>query len=351
MNFRVWIRGVLTLTVVFGGCLDSTEGKLVDDAGMDADDWPDDWHSCDGDEPDRGELPCRPSGLETSATDAITLTYAVKEFFLDQSQKKKPAGLDLDGIDSTNSSPSPGIGECTAVHGVDAAHGIDNSFGINLWPSIGDLLRLECEAEAAHRRGLGTLLIHVMRWNGQEHDAQVDAFIVPAVLGTYQPSWLPADAAAARASWTWAMEPVDVALQDDAKDTVDLPYAELGDAQRPPAPCWSDSAPGTDWFFANPAAFDELGHPLVRSTAAYISHDWLVIPLPDDAPVDLYSDRRGLQLGIRQGHLLAKLAADRNGFERAFIAGRIPVTDLDAASPGLGFCTNQDRAKRDPNRY
>jgi hypothetical protein len=75
---------------------------------------------------------------------------------------------------------------------------------------------------------------------------------------------------------------------------VQVPFAEA-DGLRPPAPCWGESI--HDWYFANPAAFSELG-PKVLS--AFIAEDWLVMSLPEAASLGLFSDRHGIAAPARR---------------------------------------------------
>ena len=288
--------------------------------------------------PEQGKLPCRPPASTSLPTDTSEVTFAIKKVRIKQDESD-PDGLDLDGYDSSAGSGSEGVGECTSAPlGVDGPNGIDNTLGIELWNNIASNFNLECEIERVHRKGQGTILINIQKWNGLADDAQVDVFIAPAVLGTYQPTWTRELAEQAKNAWTWGREPVEITYGDFSAN-VEIPFAE-DDGERVPEPCWLEDGSQADWYFANPRAFSvpPVQVPNVRSTTAYVSNNWLVMPLPLNSSFDLYTDRRGLQVRLTYAYLVAKISEDRSHFERAFVAGRFAMPDLIDVSPAIGFC-------------
>jgi hypothetical protein len=293
-------------------------------------------------DPLKGQLPCAPDPNLDGA--GFELTLAVRDIVLDQSPEaleegEIPAGLDLDGIDSSPGGPSPGLGECFSDNGTDGPYGIDNNLGMNLWGIIGKLLRLECEMEMVHRQGMGTLLIHITKWNGKADDAQVDVMMAPSVLGTYQPGWATTkNAQDAAKTWTWGVSPTEVELAEGWFEFLDLPWAEVSEGVNPPLPCWRDGLEHFDWYFANPNAFDVLGFPKVSTTKGYISDGWFVMPLPNNAPLDLMTDRRSVQVKLINAHIIAKLDDTFTKTEKAFAAGRMTVQTIYDVSPAIGMC-------------
>jgi hypothetical protein len=339
---QTYVRTLLTSLILFGlpGCFVFTErpkdfDPMLPDATQET------GPSCTRD-PLKGQVPCLPDANTSKADDSNFLTLAVREIVMDQSTKELPAGLDLDGIDSSPGGPNPGVGECTSVNGTDGPYGIDNNLGINLWGIIGNLLKLECEMERVHREGMGTLLIHITKWNAARDDAQLDVMMAPAVLGTHQPGWTStANAQAAAATWTWGVSPTEIEYAEGWNEFVDLPWAEVSEGVRPPLPCWTEAQEHFDWFFANPNAFDGLGFPKVTTTKGYMYDGWFVMKLPDDASLDLMTDRRSVQVKLQDAYIVAQLEDDFTRTKHAYAAGRMTVKAIKEVSPAIGFCDTE----------
>jgi hypothetical protein len=331
------VLGCFLLSSLPGCFVFSFERPLaLEDSGADADP-AETGPTCTRD-PERGELPCRPPSHTSHGSDSGSITFAIREVQIAQAGIDPPAGLNLDGIDSSAGSGNEGQGDCFSENsGVDGPYGIDNTLGLDLWSpeGIGGFFDIECESERMHRRGLGTIIIRVTEWNTDSDDASVTVEVAPAVAGTYQPGWTTPQVN----DWTWHTEIVEIPVSGDFTDDVVLPYALDGEGTRPPEPCWLDGAGENDWFFGNPLAFNPVTRTAnVRSTTAYVSDNWLVMPVPTTNSFDLYTDRRSVQVKLRDAHIVAKMSTDRSRFERAFIAGRFGVEDMLAVSPSIGLC-------------
>ena len=279
-----------------------------------------------------GLLPCRPAGSTSSAEgDLITATFAITDVLLDQQGVDPPVGLDLDGIDGSAGSSTQDEGECGASEGArDAKYGIDNVIGMHLWPDLSSALKIECEVERTHKRGLGTLLIHISNWNGSANDAEVTVTVVSAIAGFNRPSWnSQADAAAAAADWQFMI----VNTGTEGAPSYDLPI--VLDADGNPVgeePCWTPNHTLNDWFFGNPRSFTSQ-YPNVRTTRAYISGYRLVVPLDVHAPIELMTDRRGVSIP-----LVGDIVDNAMRLDNAYIAGRFRVAELVEVGEAIGFC-------------
>lgn len=283
-----------------------------------------------------GILPCKPPLSTSSPEDPITATFAITDVILDQTNLDPPVGLDLDGIDSSPGSANEGQGECGATEGaLDAKYGIDNVIGLKLWPDLSAALKIECEVERTHKRGVGTLLIHISGWNADKDDAEVTVTVVSSIAGFHRPNWrTEADAANAAKDWQFLIANTGT----EEAPGYDLPF--VVDADGNPIeeePCWKPGLSTQDWFFANPRSFE--GHfPRVRTTRAYISDYRLVVPLDVRAPIELVTDRRSVTIPLVGGYLVADIVDEATRLDNAFIAGRFRVSDLAVAGKAIGFC-------------
>lgn len=322
----------LGLTLVFLSACFPFSGELPHEK-MDADP-PRDGPPC-GMEP--GLLPCRPPMSTSSADgDPVSATFAITNVLLDQQGVHPPIGLDLDGIDGSAGAPDQDKGECGATEGArDAKFGIDNVLGMRLWPDIAGVLKIECEVERTHKRGLGTLLIHISNWNANADDAEVTVTVVSALAGFHRPGWKSQeDAAAEAADWQFMIANSGT----EEAPGYDLPI--VLDAEGNPVegePCWRPDHTTDDWFFANPRSFTGQ-YPNVRTMRAYVSGYRLVVPLDVDAPIELMTDRRGVSIPLVGGYLVGDIVDNALRLENAYIAGRFRVSELVEVGEAIGFC-------------
>lgn len=284
-----------------------------------------------------GLLPCRPPMSTSSADgDPVEATFAITDVLLDQKGVDPPIGLDLDGIDGSAGSPTQDQGECGATEGArDAKFGIDNVLGMHLWPDLAGVLKIECEVERTHKRGLGTLLIHISNWNGNADDAEVTVTVVSAIAGFNRPGWrTQEDAQAAAADWDFLI----VNTGTEEEPSYDLPI--VLDADGNPVedePCWTPNHTTNDWFFANPRSFTSQ-YPNVRTTRGYVSDYRLVVPLDVNAPIELMTDRRGVSIPLVGGYLVGDIVDNALRLENAYIAGRFRVSEIVEVGEAIGFC-------------
>lgn len=308
MNRMGWVAFVLALSSV--GCVDNVMVGNDLDAGVPP-----------------GELPPRPDDGTSAASDAMEMSFALGDIVLDQNVGAawRAIGLDLDGFDSME---PDFLGDCASLsYPADGHGGVDNQFGSTLWPLISGMLpSLECEVNAAHASGHGTLLVNVSEWNGESNDAQVRISFLPSLDAT-------SDALV-------ESDCDDVVKLGDSAANGDIESHELhtGDGMtlRPPP-----NMDGNDSFCANAAGRlngDDTSPPLVEDADAYVSNGTIVFRLSPGSDFILFSGRSSCPIRLNQGAMVMPMSADFRTIENGFVAGRFPLSSLSQVGPQIGVC-------------
>ncbi len=278
-------------------------------------------------------VPSRPPSGTSSPDDSETLVFGLKDVYIQQSaEMASRTGLDLD--DTMTSSPEEATCEPRSVDGevvgqpvVDGLKGIDNSLGMNLLPTVGSALPcLEDNIALTQGRGIGTIVLWVRDWNGEDDDAQVSAVLTTAVDGTSE-------------------DPSQVDFRGNG--SVDLEYAQGRPGTPAPDPEWAFE----DSWFVDPGDFrvDEdgapsLDRPRIVQADAYVASGRLVVPLVDETEFKLIAgdgslpSDGGMAVLVNGGFLLGDISTDRRELERGLFTGRFTLEALGEATPKIGMC-------------
>lgn len=273
------------------------------------------------DVPDTSDLkkpPPRPVGGD--GPDVEPLLAALRDVELNQdSDRWRTIGLDLDDLDSQP--PVPEV-ECVppnpdAEPPIDGELGTDNVFGDKLFPIVRLALpSLESDTRAAQARGIGTVLVRLSRWNGEDDDPRVDVLLTQAAGAT-----------------------------SASPDAVAFEGFELQmDGAPAPEPNWD----GNDTFWARDDTFfmGNEEQPLVRDDNAYVANRTVVFRLPDRAEILFFAgEEAGVRVRLTDGVAMGVLNEDATMLESATVTGRWSIVDLLDTGNNIGICVGT--AERD----
>jgi len=246
--------------------------------------------------------------------------FALKEPLLNQAGDVwRSVGFDLDGLDSQ--SPDP-IVEClparpSAAVETDGEQGIDNAFGHSLFPvvelAVENLDVIAAESQAA---GIGSILVALRGWNGEDDDPTVHITIAQSVF-------------AVAANADGSMPEVTV----DGFDPL------VGGLPAPP-PIWD----GRDWFWIREQSFvtGDPDLPHIVDDNAYIRDRQLVIRLPDRVDIILPGLNEGLLVRLTGGVASGRISEDLTRLETVTVGGRWSINDMLETARAIGVCPDGD---------
>ncbi|MBX3251177.1 MAG: hypothetical protein KF901_28630 [Myxococcales bacterium] len=313
-SFSTW---ALVLTVAIGavGCrvFDPSLVEPLDASGVDAptQDAP------SADRPNMSGLrkvPPRPTSND--GPDIEATTYVLRDVVLNQDADRwRDIGLDLD--DLFTRPPVPEV-ECmppneSADPELDGNEGVDNAFGNRLFPIV-RLARPDIERNSRINQaaGLGAILLHVTRWNGERNDPRVTVVLSQSAAGTS------ADPASVRFEGT------------------DL--VNVSDGAPAPPPAWD----GTDhWWARDDTFFMRMeARPLIRDDNAYVSNGTVVMRLPDRVEILFFEGRtHGVRVRLTDAYAFGVLSDDLSEMHPATVAGRWSIIDLLDTGDNIGLCS------------
>lgn len=273
-----------------------------------------------------GAVPCKPDADTSSPDDMMMADFVLTDVTLNQTVGAiwRDIGLNLDAFDTQ----APDfIGDCTPVSpSPDGNNGVDNQFGGTLWGIIqARLPTLECEINAAHSNGHGSLIISLTEWNGTANDADVTISILPA-LDMTSDSIVAADCNSVTMSGDGDMGIIEMH---------DLYNGDPGTLRPPP------NMDGNDYACTNPNGRTN-GNPTdlvdVRDTNAYVKDGVMVFSLTAGSDFVLYADRSSVQIRLNQGYMIMPMSEDFLTITDGFAAGRFPLTSLSKVGPEIGIC-------------
>jgi hypothetical protein len=278
-------------------------------------------------------VPDRPPPETSSPADAQALVFGLKDVFIRQSAEMAArTGINLDATvtssrDDATCAPRSQDGRVIGQPVVDGQRGIDNSLGAHLLPTVGSALPcLEDNIAMTQGRGVGTIVLWVRDWNGQQDDASVTAVLTTAVDGTRE-------------------DPSLVGFR--ARDPLNLVYLDGPQGTPAPDPGWASE----DSWFLDPVDFqmDESGvptldRPKLVQVDGYIAAGRLVVPLLDDTEFKLIAGDGSvtsdgwMTVVVNGGFLIGDISEDHQRLERGLFAGRFSIEKLGTATPDIGMC-------------
>lgn len=309
-TFRVGVTGLLRflagslVAMTALGCKVYDPSLVPRDAGTPSE--------CDSKAP-----PPRPSEPD-DGVDVGERVWALRDVVFEQSGEAwRTIGYDLDG---RCSQPPDWDIECrpplmTAAPEADGEGGIDNSFGHNLFPLVEVTVPgLEETSRMYQMRGVGTILIILRGWNGEDDDSHVE---VVAGITVFATPGAPG-----------GTEPPDVVQTPDGPQTTDgTPL---------PEPVWD----GNDWFWLRSDNFFEgnVNRPFIVDDNAYVTNRTLVLRLPERTDFIFPGEEVGLLVRLTGAVGTVRISEDESQLEDITVAGRWPVLDLLATAEAIGVC-------------
>lgn len=291
-----WVLGVMLLVGCYGNRtpISGDAGDAASDGGPDRDAREADAR-LDPDariDPDAsiacGKRPPRRPDLMDDGESVSTVTFALRDIVLDQTDRWGDIGYDLDDRCTRSERDDPLCISPTGDVSVDAPGGVDNVFGERISP----LLTLydptfEQQARAAMESG-DSILVMIDEWNGRDDDPTVSVTIAQAVgVEGDVPRWDGADR-------------------------------------------WQRSR-------ASYVGMEEL--PLTFDDVAYVADGVLVARIPDRRPITWpWLGGNHFYTSLIGGLLTGRLSTDRQRLTQVTIVGRQPRVELDVALELAGFC-------------
>jgi hypothetical protein len=246
-----------------------------------------------------------PPAPAPSGVDGEPVVFALRDVTFEQSAPFDIA-YDLDGFCSAEPDR---MAECTAPSGADfetdGPDGTDNVVGRVVIPSIVVFHGPVDEPLRANQRlGLGTVLLRVEGWNGEDDDDRVSVTFAGGAFGTPP-------------------------LADGSMPPTPMP------GEIPPPPAWD----GRDFFWARSSDFaGDASSPLHRDDAAYVADRVLVAHPPDETPFAFTAADASLEVVLSGATLTAAIAGDSSGLSNVILAGRWRGTDLVRTMEPYGIC-------------
>ena len=278
-------------------------------------------------------VPPRPPAETSSEADGETLVFALKDVFVEQSAENAGRiGIDLDGTVTTSQEtascrPREINGEVVGQSVVDGDKGIDNSLGTTLLPAASAVLPcLQDNLALTMGRGVGTILVVIRDWNGEDDDASVTATLTTSVAGTSE-------------------DPSLVGFGPGSD--VDLVYMDGNQDQSAPNPGWA----GHDSWFVDPVDFEtgpnaapDLERPRVVHPEAYVAFRRLVVPLVSNSGFILIAGDGSIpsdgtmSVFVNGGFMMGDISQDRSRLDHGLFTGRMTLETLGAATSNIGIC-------------
>lgn len=273
-----------------------------------------------------GALPCAPGADTTDDSDEETMHFLLLDLRMNQvaGGDWRDIGLDLDSLDTQ----APDFfGDCSPITPTaDGTGGIDNSFGSYLAAALLEHVpTFDCELNEAHRRGHGSLVVSVSRWNGMSDDAQVTVDLSRSLDATSDP--------------ITESDCANIAKIGDAM-AGEIEFHELYDSdplvlRAPP------NLDGHDRVCTNPNSRvddEPAGAFEITDRHAYISCGVLVMSPIAGSRIELSGHRSSFRLLLNSGHVVMPMSPDFQTIEGGVLSGRSPVTSLAKTGPDIGFC-------------
>lgn len=267
---------------------------------------------CDSIEP-----PPRPD-VPDDGTDRGERVWALRDVVFDQGGEAwRTIGYNLDG---RCSQPPDWDVECrpplmTAAPEADGEGGIDNSFGHNLFPVVDLAVEgLEETSRMYQQRGVGTVLLILRGWNGEDDDAHVQVVAGVTVFAT-----------------TGSPDDTD---PPEIVQTPEGPQTPEGDPL--PHPAWD----GNDWFWLRSDNFFDgnVDRPFIVDDNAYVADRTLVLRLPERTDFVFPGAEIGVLIRLTGAVGTVRISEDGSRLEDITVAGRWPVLDLLATAEAVGIC-------------
>lgn len=246
-----------------------------------------------------------PAAPAPSGTDGPEIVFALRDVTLEQASPFDLA-YDLDGLCSAEPERAA---ECTAPSGADfetdGPDGTDNVVGRVVIPSIVVFHGpVDMPLRQQQALGLGTILLRVRGWNGEDNDDRVSVAFAGGAFGTPP-------------------------LMDGSAPPLPAP------GTLPPPPAWD----GRDFFWARDADFaGDPEMPRYIDDAAYVVDRLLVARPPDGASFVLESTDASLEIALSGALFTATIDAGATGLSNAILAGRWRGTDLVGTMASYGIC-------------
>ncbi len=227
--------------------------------------------------------------------DGKSYYFAMREILLDQSPSAWASiGFDLDGVCTTEASPTVECDPPTGDFEIDGDQGIDNVFGHQIFPLL-KTLRSDLQQVTREVMSNGdTIVVHISGYNGEPDD--------PSVRG-----WL-------------------------AHSVHAVPDGET----MPGTPKWD----GTDSVYVEDGAFmdGDVTKPLLANDAAYVTDGRLVLRLPNRVPFPISTSDGTMFVVLSDTYLTADIAPDLSKLDNVTLAGRWASVDVLTAVRSFGIC-------------
>jgi hypothetical protein len=240
-----------------------------------------------------------------SGADGPEIVFALRDVTFEQAAPFDLA-YDLDGLCSAEPDRTS---ECTAPSGSDfepdGPDGTDNVVGRVVIPSIVVFHGpVDVPLREQQALGLGTILLRVRGWNGEDDDDRVSVAFAGGAFGTPP-------------------------LMDGSAPPLPPP------GMLPPPPVWD----GRDYFWAKDADFGgDPETPRYSDDAAYVIDRVLVARPPDGASFVLVSSDASLEVVLSGALFTATIDPGGTGLSSAILAGRWRGTDVVRTMSSYGIC-------------
>lgn len=278
-----------------------------------------------------GCIPEKPPANTSAPTDAVDMTFALRDVRLSQTdsglgdmlQPWRYIGFNLDGIETKTTAdpngcltpPNPDGGGPGEFYPVDGEAGIDNQFGAQLAGTLLPIVAPNMQNTLCCYQyiGRGTLLLRIRDWNGEDDDASVTVSLTTALDGTADDN--------------------STVSYDPTSDRVGYIVSGSGAARTAASlPSW---APGADTWYTSAAEVsgNDLDRPRHVDVNAYVRDGYFVMHLDVTQSVKLFlGAQHGIAIGLRNGTMIAHVSANRHLLDEGWIGGRMGSTELLDAS-------------------
>lgn len=305
---RSFARGAFALGLIsLGGCK-VYDPSLVDTGPI--------VQECTAGSP--GCIPSPPPASTSSSTDAVDMTFALRDVLLTQTDPVwRSIGFNLDGIKTpTNTSPNGCLvpsdqdgGGPSSTYPIDGLEGIDNQFGAalatTLLPAVDEHLQNDLCCMQSY--GRGTILLRIRDWNGTDNDAKVTISLTTALDGT-------------------ADDPASLTFMTGANN------GYYNGASPASAPSW---IPDTDTWYMNTSdvSSGDPDKPRHVDLNAFVRDGYFVMHMDLTQPVKLFlGHNNGIAIGLRYGTMIGHISTNRHLIDSGWIGGRMGSTELIDAS-------------------